>query len=464
MFRDFFKRFSNIVKEKTEYLMNSLVNNFNFIELEKSLISLLRKQLAILQTEILQQFFSNESIMKKIKEIGGKKSMKFKKIIKIKIRLAEGQTIEINSPYFIRTDPKGGGKKKGPNGRGCHLGLQLLGFLDKYSLNFVDNISQMSILCPSAEIAKECLSLRGISIDAKTLIKFSKKLGFSGIKKRGKVSFTDQDKDDYKGKTLVIGIDGGRLRERKTKRGKRKQDQKRQGYHTDWKEPKLFAMYLLNDDGKVVKDFKPLYDATMGNHLEFFDLLEKYLVEIPLQELNRIVFCGDGAPWIWNDITNLCKKLDIPKTQIHQVIDYTHAKQNLNDLLELLPVKLKKKDKIAEECKNLLFSGKIEKIKQVLSLIVKGSKKKFLLKKWENYFLKNKDRMQYETFKANGIPTGSGFVESAIRRVINLRLKSAGTFWKKETAESFLFLRSQLLSGRWNIFIYNVCKELRRIA
>ena len=30
------------------------------------------------------------------------------------------------------------------------------------------------------------------------------------------------------------------------------------------------------------------------------------------------------------------------------------------------------------------------------------------------------------------------------------------TFWLKEMAECFLFLRSQLISGRWNIFMGNL--------
>ena len=70
--------------------------------------------------------------------------------------------------------------------------------------------------------------------------------------------------------------------------------------------------------------------------------------------------------------------------------------------------------------------------------------------------------MQYKAFKAACIPCGSGCVESAIRRVINLRLKSTGTFWKCDMAEYFLFLRSQLLSGRWLIFVGNVIRQQAR--
>jgi hypothetical protein len=44
----------------------------------------------------------------------------------------------------------------------------------------------------------------------------------------------------------------------------------------------------------------------------------------------------------------------------------------------------------------------------------------------------------------------SGSIESAIRRVINLRMKSSGTFWRIPKAERILVLRSSILSGRWD--------------
>ena len=50
------------------------------------------------------------------------------------------------------------------------------------------------------------------------------------------------------------------------------------------------------------------------------------------------------------------------------------------------------------------------------------------------------------------IPIGSGAIESAVRRIVNLRLKGAGMFWLKENAEAFLHLRCQLKSGRWDEF------------
>jgi hypothetical protein len=64
--------------------------------------------------------------------------------------------------------------------------------------------------------------------------------------------------------------------------------------------------------------------------------------------------------------------------------------------------------------------------------------------------------MQYQQFRDQHLPCGSGHGESAIRRVINLRLKAPGTFWTRPMAECVLFLRAQLLSGRWDILLANL--------
>ena len=47
-----------------------------------------------------------------------------------------------------------------------------------------------------------------------------------------------------------------------------------------------------------------------------------------------------------------------------------------------------------------------------------------------------------------GLPIGSGAIESGIRRVINMRLKSNGMFWLSDNAESILQLRCHYISKR----------------
>jgi hypothetical protein len=134
-------------------------------------------------------------------------------------------------------------------------------------------------------------------------------------------------------------------------------------------------------------------------------------------------------------------------------LDYTHAKQNLNEIIDCIPKRLKSRKKIEKQLKNKLWQGDVEAIKQLIDDNLKTRQKSKAGKKWHNYFEKNSTRMQYQTFKDAMLPCGSGCVESAIRRVINLRLKSAGSFWLKQVAEYMLFLRSALLSGCWKIFM-----------
>jgi len=57
--------------------------------------------------------------------------------------------------------------------------------------------------------------------------------------------------------------------------------------------------------------------------------------------------------------------------------------------------------------------------------------------------------LDYATFRRRGLPLGSGAIESAIRRVINLRMKGNSIFWKEENAEALLALRGLVLGGRW---------------
>lgn len=57
--------------------------------------------------------------------------------------------------------------------------------------------------------------------------------------------------------------------------------------------------------------------------------------------------------------------------------------------------------------------------------------------------------LAYATFRRRNLPAGSGAIESAIRRVINLRMKGNSVFWKENNAEGMLVLRGLVLSGRW---------------
>ena len=118
---------------------------------------------------------------------------------------------------------------------------------------------------------------------------------------------------------------------------------------------------------------------------------------------------------------------------------------------------------LAEAWKALLWQGKVTALRQALEqTITSKSRRARALAKWQGYFARNQARLQYQAFQQAKLPCGSGCVESAIRRVINLRLKAPGSFWTQPMAECFLFLRAQLLSGRWEIVLNNLTRDRAR--
>ena len=70
-----------------------------------------------------------------------------------------------------------------------------------------------------------------------------------------------------------------------------------------------------------------------------------------------------------------------------------------------------------------------------------------------DYLLRNAraGRVDYAKARRAKLPMGSGTMESAIRRVVNLRLKGASIFWLEEHAEQMLLLRTYYKSKRWQV-------------
>jgi hypothetical protein len=454
--------FNEEVKQKFGELEQILSETFNFSAIEQGLAEILNRFSALVLQTMLNRLLTEPNFLAVLKEMGGRLGMKYKEHRTITVRLYNGQPIEVNTPYFIKAQAKQRRKKKKKRNKRAHLGLVVLGFIGHSSAWFVSEVVKMALLCPSFVIAKEVLTGRGIELDVKAVRRLCRELGLIGLEGRGQISLADRE--ELQGYTLVIGIDGGRLRERIAKEGPKKRGEKGPGYDGEWKEPKLFTIYLMDEAGKVVQEFAPLHDATMADKDGLFAVLAQYLMVLDWSAVSRIVFCGDGAKWIWSGVEALCQKFGFDPGRIYQVIDYTHAKQNLRELIALICDDHQQQSTLYGQWKKLLWQGNMKALYQAICQTVSAEKKKQALAKWESYFHQNQKRMQYQHFKANGITCGSGCVESAIRRVINLRLKAAGTFWKRDMAEYFLFLRSQLISGRWSIFIKNVSRRLVKLA
>lgn len=80
-----------------------------------------------------------------------------------------------------------------------------------------------------------------------------------------------------------------------------------------------------------------------------------------------------------------------------------------------------------------------------------GSKAKILLNVAE-YFHRNRDRMRYNDYLAQGLPIASGSVEGACKNLIKDRLERSGMRWTQLMAEAVVKLRALYLSGDFNTY------------
>lgn len=264
-----------------------------------------------------------------------------------------------------------------------------------------------------------------------------------------------------KGKRVALAVDGGRLNIRQTKRKGRKRKSGWPGYETDWKEPKLLIIYVLDQEGRKLTraDIPLVADGTLLGLDEFMKILEMHLHQLGLAQAESIVLLGDGAKWIWHNVPALLQQLGCRPEQITQILDHCHATQHLYKLGEALfgPTA---GQAWAKKWTKQLTKGKakalLSQIKQFLDN--KKGKDQATVQTEYNFFLKHleRGRLDYAYFKEQKLPIGSGVVESLIRQVVNLRLKSCSKAWLEENAEAFLYARCHWAVHKWSDFCDSV--------
>jgi hypothetical protein len=80
------------------------------------------------------------------------------------------------------------------------------------------------------------------------------------------------------------------------------------------------------------------------------------------------------------------------------------------------------------------------------------------------YLQKREAQLQYPTFQAQGLPIGSGAVESAHKVVVEPRLKGAGMHWAPEHVNPMVALRNLVCNNRWTEDWPKIAAQLRQQA
>jgi hypothetical protein len=201
------------------------------------------------------------------------------------------------------------------------------------------------------------------------------------------------------------------------------------GTREGWKEAKVATVApgesVIRDKSRH-SDAAVRYVAVLGGQDEFRAALKAALDAELADDVMDIVWLGDGARENWTMASDLCPfaiqildfmhaiqngmvcakvllgegdlALPLWEARLHQLLDAPSPDTAIRELLDCLP-----------------FTTTDEELEALNRLV--------------GYYRANANRMRYAEFRAQGLPIGSGVVESAHKHVLQVRMKQAGQRW-----------------------------------
>jgi hypothetical protein len=375
------------------------------------------------------------------------------------IRLLGGLMVYVTTLYCspaVRT-----GKRRGREGAGLYPELGVLGIQEGKSPALVREIGRLTALMPSYELAQKELAERGLDLNLKEVHGIGQHAGQAALTyRRRELEMHRQGKlpaSDGGGKRFGAMIDGGRVKLRRTTRKQKGQGraktQKRR-YKTDWREVKQIIVFEMDEKGRMKKGTQPIVDGTFQGPDEIMEVLAMRLYQVGASQAEVVAFRTDGAPWIWDRLEWVIRRLGLSAKRVSKGLDWCHAVHHLGLVLAAVVADEAERKRIFKKLRKWLKRGSWQQvIDELVSLTAKADLPAESTVPTDIAYLDYHgmmSHMDYATFRRRGLPCGSGAIESAIRRVINLRLKGNSIFWEEENAEAMLALRGLVLTGRWN--------------
>ena len=446
------KIFESIILRRVEEWRELLLAG-DLAGFEQELQGALRQLYGAIMQQLLNEVGSSRPFKTRLKALGLSLGLRRLKLRSTRIQVGTGQWIEYRSYYAHQAE-------KGYRGANRQLSHVYWGCVDRASPKYLSIACMMSITCPSFEIARQVLGEQGIQADYKRIRRLSIHAGAIG--RRLGISAQLDSQEDMAGMRVVVQVDGGRSRMRE---GNDKISAKGyQKYDTPWREPKLIAIHVLNDKGEIARTIrKPFYQAAIQDAKACMEDLVAVLRTLKVDQATQVQFLADGASFIWKRIRKAFRKAGVEAKKITYTLDYYHAVEHLKVLSELLPLAKQERKEQFEEWKSWLWDGLANSIARDFKKRIReaGLELNKDMKTALNYFIRHHDRMQYKLFKRRKLLCGSGLVESAIRRVINLRFKGPSAFWCAENLDKMFLLRCAMLSGRWHNLMKSIGLEIK---
>ena len=303
--------------------------------------------------------------------------------------------------------------------------------------SFMDTSANLKYLC-------------GIKVSAKEAERIAEDIGAEIIAVRQEDitrSLTDLNPPEPETtiKTLYIEYDGTGVPIRKKELAGVKGKQSDGSAKTrEMKTGAIFTQSGLDDEGKPMRDVNSTtYFSQIGKLDDFSQLLYSEGVKRGVDYAEQVAVIADGAKWIWNlaDDNFPCAT---------QIVDLYHAKEHVFDLLRLTIPDAMELHSQKNQLYKLLEDGDIDGLVSRFSEFPANTEEQQERVRIEsNYFMQNKERMQYQDFSKRGFFVGSGVIEAACKNVIGKRLKQSGMMWSVAGANKIAALRCAVMSGEF---------------
>jgi len=225
----------------------------------------------------------------------------------------------------------------------------------------------------------------------------------------------------------------------------------------------LVTIFVHDEHGRMEKQSRAVVDGTFLGPDATAELVAMHLHRLGAARAASVTFGGDGAPWIWDRIPTIVRLAKLERVPSHEVLDCCHAAHHISLALAAMGDNERERMPLYREHRTLLRNGQWRRVVEELTELAEMDSKNEDAHTEIAYLRKHGEagRLQYPTFRKLGLPLGSGAIESSIRRIINLRLKSNGMFWREEHAEEMLQVRAQVISKRWDERVKAMRQHLR---
>lgn len=215
---------------------------------------------------------------------------------------------------------------------------------------------------------------------------------------------------------------------------------RRKGKVLLWKEAKLC---LAHAQGSCT----PVYGGTLqGDVAEAGKQLFACAVDAGFGHQSRLHAVGDGASWIAAQVEEQFGDNG------RYLVDFYHVCEYLNDAAQVIVSKSQVETWMDEQKELLKTQGALPVIEALHPHLEAPTvpEPDAPVRRCHRYLSQRIPQLEYQGALAQGLPIGSGEIESAHRYIVQQRLKRSGAWWRVDHADHMLALRLNRANGRWS--------------